>query len=48
MYNNSLYFTIGISLFFAIYRFYPIVEFYVKDNVLEGEAPAIAERVKII
>ena len=31
-----------------MYGFYPIVEFHVKDNVPEGEAPAAAERVEII
>ena len=48
IYNNSFYLTIRITLFFVLYNFYFTIEINVKDNVLEGEAPVIKERVKMI
>jgi hypothetical protein len=37
-----------ISLFFAIYSFYPTIEFNIKDNIPEGEVLAIAEYIELI
>jgi hypothetical protein len=45
-YNNSDYASLGASLFFALYRYYPRTDIDVKDNVPRGEVPAAAERVK--
>jgi hypothetical protein len=37
VYNNSVYSTINISPFFAIYRFYPNISFTIKDDRSKGE-----------
>jgi hypothetical protein len=37
-----------MSPFYALYGFHLIIKLHVEDNVLEGEAPAIANKVKII
>jgi hypothetical protein len=38
----------GMSPFYTLYGFHPIIELHVEDNVPEGEAPAAADRVKTI
>ena len=37
-----------MSLFFAIYNFYLVIELYIEDNVPKGEAPGVIKRVKRI
>jgi hypothetical protein len=46
IYNNSVHSTTGISLFFAIYGFYPNIFLSVKDDYLEGEMPVARKKVK--
>ena len=47
-YNNSVYSTTGLSLFFVIYGFYPTIKINIKDNITGREILAIAKRVEII
>ena len=35
-----------MTLFFTIYGYYPKIEIYVKDNIIEGEAPAATSRIE--
>jgi hypothetical protein len=37
-----------MSPFYVLYGFHLVIELHVEDNVLEGEAPAVANRVKTI
>jgi hypothetical protein len=37
-----------MSLFYTLYSFYLNIKLYVKDNVLEGKALVVIERVKRI
>jgi hypothetical protein len=46
VYNNSVYSTTGISLFFAIYDFYFNIPLSVKDDYLKGEISAAKKKVK--
>ena len=48
IYNNSQHLTTGVSPFYAMYGFHPSIEMHAGDSVLEGGAPAAAERVKRI
>jgi hypothetical protein len=48
IYNNSKYSIIGISLFYILYRFYPNIEFYIKDNILEGGVLIVYKRIQRI
>jgi hypothetical protein len=46
VYNNSVYSTIDISPFFAIYGFYSNVSSLIKDDRPEGKVPAAREKVE--
>jgi hypothetical protein len=46
VYNNSVYSTTGISLFFAIYGFYSNIPLSVKDNYLKREMPAARKKAE--
>jgi hypothetical protein len=46
VYNNSVYSTTGISLFFAIYDFYSNIPLSVKDDYLKGKISAAKKKVK--
>jgi hypothetical protein len=46
VYNNSVYSTINISPFFAIYGFYSNIPLSVKDDYLKGEMPTARKKVK--
>ena len=48
IYNNLKHLTTSTSLFYILYRFYLIIKFDIRDNVLEGEALVAVERVKRI
>jgi hypothetical protein len=45
-YNNSVYSTTGISLFFAIYGFYLNISLSVKDDYLEREVLAARKKAE--
>jgi hypothetical protein len=38
----------GMSPFYTLYNFHLTIKLHVKDNVLKGEVPAIANKVKTI
>jgi hypothetical protein len=46
VYNNSVYSTTGISLFFAIYGFYLNIPLSVKNDYPEGEMPAARKKAE--
>ena len=46
VYNNSDHASLGVSLFFAMYRYYPRTDINVKDNVLGEKILVATERVK--
>jgi hypothetical protein len=37
---------INMSPFFAMYGYHPITDFYIGDNVPDGEAPAALQRIE--
>jgi hypothetical protein len=45
-YNNSVYSITDISLFFAIYGFYPNIPLSVKDDRLKRKMPAARKKVE--
>ena len=46
IYNNLKHLTTSTSLFYILYRFYLTIKFYIRDNILEGEALVIIKRVR--
>jgi hypothetical protein len=46
VYNNSVHSTTSISLFFAIYDFYPNIPLSVKDDYLKGEMSVARKKIK--
>jgi hypothetical protein len=47
-YNNSKYSSTGLTLFYTLYRFNPELGTNVRDDIMEGGAPSIEERIRIL
>ena len=45
-YYNSYYISLGCSLFYALYRYNPEIEYELEDKLIEGKVPAAKDRVK--